>query len=274
MDRGQLDVALASVDRVLEVRYYRLMPVVQCHLHDLRARILARMGRQREAEEALARAFEATCRVIGPNWAVTGVWYGAADVAEYGDDPDRAEAYLRQGLEKARRGDIGLHIGMIGLRLIPYLLDVGEVAVASDLLREAEAALASVNRLDDFYLPMIELRRSQIAGASGHVGEAAARLAEAIPDDVDDPAHFALLIEQLEVTGLLLASLSGPLAWDVFAAVDRWNDEAGAVLNPATIRRRRELLGRSALTGDVQAPGLGEALRAARQALSALVSTV
>ena len=163
---------------------------------------------------------------------------------------------------------------MIGLRLIPYLIDDREVGVASDLLREAEAALASVNRLDDFYLPMIELRRSQIAVASGHVGEAAARLAEAIPDDVDDPAHFALLIEQLEVTGLLLGSISDPAAGDVFAAVDRWNDEAGAVLNPITIARRRELLGRSALTGDVQAEGLGEALRAARQALSALVSTV
>lgn len=274
MDRGELDVALAAVDRVLECPYWDLMAVVQCHLHDLRARILARMGRRQQSEEALALAFEATRRVVGPNWAVTAAWNGATDVATYAGDRDRAETYLRQGLEKARLGDIGLHVGLFGLQLIPYLLDNGSDRAAADLLTEAESALRSVNRLDDFYAPMVELRRCQIAGASGRVGEAAAAMAALLPDDPWDPPSFSLLIEELEVAGLLLASVSDPRAASVFAAIDRWNAEADAVSNPVTIHRRRAWAGQYNAIGGDEAPELAQAVDIARKALRALMSNL
>ena len=274
MERGELDLGLAALDRACADPYWRLMAVVQCHFHDLRARILARMGRQSEAEEALSGAFEAARRVIGPNWAVTSVYDAAAEVAEYGGARDQAEAYQRQGLEKARRGDVGLHVGGFGLRLIPYLLDDGHHTAASDLLHEAESALRSVNRLDGFYRPMVALRRCQIAHATGRVGEAAKRMEELLPDDVDDPPSYAIVLEQLEVAALILASVDDPRASSIFAGIDRWSDEAGAVLNPVVVGRRRVPSGRTASTEDLEAPGLSEVLRAARQALSALASKV
>ena len=85
---------------------------------------------------------------------------------------------------------------MIGLRLIPYVLDEGEVAAASGLLREAETALASVNRSDEFYAPLAELRRSQLVAASGDVGDAAAMLLDLIPDDVESSPRLGLVIEE------------------------------------------------------------------------------
>ena len=218
--------------------------------------------------------FEAVRRVIGPNWAVTAAWDGAADVAEYAGDRDRAEAYLRQGLEKARRGDIGLHVGMFGLRLVPYLLDRGDHDGASGLLRESESALNSVNRLDAFYRPMLALRRCQVALAMGHTVEAAAQLADLLPHDADDPPLFALLIEQLEAAGLLLASIQDPRADSIFGAVDRWTERSDAVPNPVVMGRRRVPLGRSGLIGGDDAPELSETVGLARRALREVESRV
>ena len=266
---GHLEEGLADCERVLESPFWRLHTVMVCHLEDARARILAMLGRQAEAQEAVSRAREAGRRTVGPNSAAAWVYAGAATVAEYGGDAARAESLLLEGLETARRTGVPLHVGWISLLLVPPLLDRGDVGAAKRHLAQGEEALAGCNRLSDHRV-LMACCRALIACAEGDVTGAAHEMIEASPEGYDDSAQVGDVRLWVEAAASVLASGGDARACDLILALEHWERRAGMVPNPVVERRRRAATNGLTPERPGPPPDLAEAVDIARSGLTSL----
>lgn len=272
MDSGHLEEALAACDRILASPVHRLMAVGVCHAQDRRGRILAMLGRQAEAEEAIERALEAARSIVGPNWAVPMAWEGAAVVAAYADDPARARHCLERGLEMARRGSIHNYVCRLALESIPYLIDQGDTGGAEALAVEAEQAMTVDGDAGPFYGPIIRLGLARVSLARGNVDRAARLVLDSLPTRLEEAPTIGVTMACLEMAALTLSLVGDQRARTVLAALDRWRVEAHMVENPTVERLRSRALENLPAQSAAEPIDLDEALDVARAALTSLTN--